>query len=284
MRHWIASMVLELLELPKHAFQLKASLKESDETLDCNPQTVKKQIKIQHQRIQEKRKRMKADSLKRQNSTSSQSKTTGTSSTAPAPPKKVVLTKMVTVPQPVLGKQNGNKSNSANVAMNGIKRINLKSIGKLTPPSAVDAETDSNQSNAKGTADRGDKGSAKEETENTENEGSATTVDAGNEGKQDTDVQGTGDEEGLLSSDQRDGKSMHSVNSKKRDKKRDRSRRRHKSRDRDDKRERRRERKRDKKRDRSRRRHKSRDRRSGDWSSSDSDYYRSRHRDSSRRS
>lgn len=45
----IASMILELLELPKHAFQLKGSLKESDETLDCNPQTVRKQMKIRHQ-------------------------------------------------------------------------------------------------------------------------------------------------------------------------------------------------------------------------------------------
>ena len=48
-------------------------------------------------------------------------------------PKKVILPKMVTVPKPTLGNQSNN-TNTNNGSLNGIKKINLGTINKLTPP------------------------------------------------------------------------------------------------------------------------------------------------------
>ena len=42
----IASIILELLELPKSAFRIPSGIKENDESLDCNPETVRKQMKV----------------------------------------------------------------------------------------------------------------------------------------------------------------------------------------------------------------------------------------------
>merc|ERR1712228_834199 len=88
----IGSLILELLSLPDFAFKHPTNIREDDDCLDCNPQTVQKQISV-------KQKRNKEENAKKSET------------------KKQILR----IREPVLSQKNG---------QNQIKTINLKKMVK----------------------------------------------------------------------------------------------------------------------------------------------------------
>mmetsp|Transcript_70110 Transcript_70110/g.111514 ORF Transcript_70110/g.111514 Transcript_70110/m.111514 type:complete len:650 (-) Transcript_70110:142-2091(-) len=312
--HEIASIILELLELPQRAYKIPSNINEDDESLDYNPQTVKNQMRVIQKRNLEKQKRINAAKreIQRQHTAPMQA-------TTAMPTKTVVLPKMVTVPKPILGHHhNANHSNNGSnmQPINGIKKINLNLKGKLTPPNATETEQSKNNvgDHAKVTVIDGqtksihfssnsnqfvklsqDSNSQSADTQPLHNNHTDTKVDDGDsEKKKEAPSDDKKEDKDNTMNDVAESKesvSKEEVNEKKEREKQRKERKMHRSRDRERERDRDKERRRDRERDRrrkyhrsSRRRHRSR---RDERSSSDSDYhsssrYRDRHSSSRR--